>query len=175
MMVMSLQSVMRWMFVGFLLVLVGTVSAVDVRQWETTPPVVDIPESASTTSPSLSPRLPVAVAVTNDMTSDAPASTPAHDPIDAAADALARIGPPAVRRVSLLLQDPNPRVRERGAVILGKIGPEAKSTLNELIYLLNDSDPGVRVAAANALGSMGVDGAGAVPMLIEKVAQAPAR
>lgn len=176
-MALNLQSAMRWLFVGFLLVVVGTVSAVDVRRFETVaPPAVTEPPVVN-----VSAHVVDAVAASTGQAFvvesgfDAQPAASAIDPIDAAADALARIGTPAVRRVSLLLQDPNPRVRERGAVILGKIGPDAKSTLNELIYLLNDSDPGVRVAAANALGSMGVDAAGAVPILIEKVAQAPTR
>jgi hypothetical protein len=175
-MVLNLQSALRWLFVGFLLVVVGTVSAVDVRQLETAKPTqpVAIPASltGSATAPGdISPKLPLAV----ELPYAAPEATPMSDPIDAAADALARIGTPAVRRVSMLLQDPNPRVRERGAEILGKIGPEAKSALNELVYLLHDADPGVRVAAANALGNMGVDAADAVPALVEKVAQAPTR
>ena len=174
----NMQTLMRGLFVGFLVVVVGTVSAVDVRQLENAaqPSVIaaPIPSTSLPAAPPLAPAVAAAVAVESRLVLP-PATLVVMDPTDAAADALARIGTPAVRRVSLLLQDPNPRVRERGAEILGKIGPEAKATLNELIYLLNDPDPGVRVAAANALGSMGVEAAGAVPKLIEKVAQAPTR
>ena len=105
-------------------------------------------------------------------------ATPALDnhlpsPTDAAAEALAKIGTPAVPRVLLLLQDPNPRVRQRGAEILAKMGPPAKRGVNELIYLLHDHDPAVRVAAAGALGSIGSDAANAIPVLIEQVAHQP--
>ncbi len=92
---------------------------------------------------------------------------------DAAIEALAKIGVPALPRVKLLLQDPHPRVRQRGAEILAKMGPPARRAMNELIYLLNDQDTDVRIAAAQALGSIGSEAASAVPALIEQVAHQP--
>lgn len=85
---------------------------------------------------------------------------------DTAADALARIGPPAVPQVTVMLSDPNPELRIRAAHILAQIGPDAKQAVPELVNRLRDEDQDVRKAAAHALGQMGPSASAAVPALL---------
>lgn len=92
---------------------------------------------------------------------------------DTAADALARIGAPAVPQVTVMLSDPNPELRVRAAHILAQIGPEGKVAVPELINRLRDENEEVRKAAAHALGQMGPSAGDAVPALLRAAQDAP--
>ncbi|MBS1152191.1 MAG: repeat-containing lyase [Myxococcaceae bacterium] len=77
---------------------------------------------------------------------------------NAAAMALAQLGPPAVPSLLTLLQHPDPDQRKFAADILGELRqPDA---VGELIGRLEDPDPNVCVAAAEALGRIGGVAAG---------------
>jgi len=87
-------------------------------------------------------------------------------PRDDAADALARIGRPAVPYLLPWLDDPDPSVRARTARVLGRMGPEAADAVDRLTAALVDSDPAVAQAAAYALGQIGADAEPAIPNLV---------
>ena len=92
---------------------------------------------------------------------------------DTAADALARIGTPAVPQVTVMLSDPNPELRIRAAQILAQIGPDGKAAVPELVNRLRDEDIDVRKAAAHALGQMGPSAGEAVPALLRATQDLP--
>ncbi len=82
-----------------------------------------------------------------------------------AAEALARIGTPAVGPLITLLDDPDEDVRWKVAIALGEIGdPQAVAPL---IALLDDPDSYVKSRAALALGSIGDP---ALPKLLASLA-----
>ncbi len=68
--------------------------------------------------------------------------------------ALTQIG--AHAELQMLLQHPNPVVRQQAAWGLGVIGPDAKKAVPELIKLLKDQDPMTRGLAAQSLGEIGL-------------------
>jgi HEAT repeat protein len=68
------------------------------------------------------------------------------------ANALAKIGKPAVEPLVVALKDNNPIVRRNAAVALGKI--KDASAVNPLITALKDENPIVRRNAAMALGEI---------------------
>ena len=70
-----------------------------------------------------------------------------------AADALRKIGKPAVKHLIQALEDENPSVREGAAIALGKIGDER--AVEPLMHALRDEDSGVRERASGALREMG--------------------
>ncbi len=84
-----------------------------------------------------------------------------------AADSLGKIGPEAVPRLSDLLQDRDPEVRQVAARILARIGPDAAAAVPDLIELLQDPHPQVRRAAVRALGQIGPQAGAAVPALLQ--------
>jgi hypothetical protein len=86
-----------------------------------------------------------------------------------AADALGRIGAPAVPELVRALHSADPQLRERAAAVLGRIGPDAAPAVPELIRLLEDPDREVRQTAARTLGQIGPRAAAAVPALIERL------
>lgn len=83
-----------------------------------------------------------------------------------AAEALARIGPPAVPSLVQALQHNDPLVRREAARVLMRMGPDAKAAAPELTRLLDDEDEMVRKYAAKALGNIGPEAAVAVPALM---------
>lgn len=85
---------------------------------------------------------------------------------EAAADALGRIGEPAVPELVRMLQDPDPALRRQAADVLARIGPRAGAAVPQLTLALDDADPQVRRSAARALGQIGPDAAAAVPTLM---------
>ncbi len=99
--------------------------------------------------------------------SEAIRSYPEWDLEQAAADALGRIGAPAVSELTRALRDIDPDRRQRAARILARIGPPAVAAVPELTKALQDADPLVRKLAARALGQVGPDAAVGVPALIE--------
>jgi hypothetical protein len=85
---------------------------------------------------------------------------------EVAADALGRIGAPATPQIVTMLDDPDPRIRRRGAEILARIGSDAEEAIPVLIRLVEqDPDLQVRKAAAFALGQMGPKAEAAIPAL----------
>jgi HEAT repeat protein len=72
---------------------------------------------------------------------------------DAAATALARIGPPAVAPLLARLSAPDVDVRQAAASVLGVIADRRAAV--PLATRLADPDPNVRAAAAEALGKIG--------------------
>lgn len=85
----------------------------------------------------------------------------------AAADALGRIGQPAVQPLCEALVDPNATVRLQACKALAYMGAEASNAVPSLIHTLNDPEESVRIQAANALGQIGAPAKDAVPPLMQ--------
>jgi HEAT repeat protein len=83
-----------------------------------------------------------------------------------AADALARIGEPAIPELVRLLEHPDAIPRARAAWALGRMGAKAKPAVPALMAALDDDDRLVRETAARALGQIGPDAAEAIPDLV---------
>src|SRR5512132_2882613 len=76
-------------------------------------------------------------------------------PRNAAAEALAKVGAPALPALVRLLGHPDPDQRKFAAEILGQSAqPQAEAAL---LLALDDADANVRVAAAEALGAVGAE------------------
>jgi hypothetical protein len=88
-----------------------------------------------------------------------------------AADAIARIGAPAVPELRRSLRSPDPNVRLRAIDVLSRVGSDAEPAVPDLIQLLDDEDPRVRRAAARTLGRIGPAAAEAVPALMRSLLQ----
>lgn len=86
---------------------------------------------------------------------------------ETAADALARIGDPAVPALIETLRDPDPSIRAQAAKAFARMGPKAAPAVPELILALNDDEREVRQGAARALGQIGPGAEEAVPALIK--------
>ncbi|MBW4547766.1 MAG: HEAT repeat domain-containing protein [Symplocastrum torsivum CPER-KK1] len=83
-----------------------------------------------------------------------------------AADAIAKIGSPAVPALIEALKSEKKQVRWRAASALGEIGAEASSAVPALTTALQDEDEYIRRISAYALGKIGLEAALAVPDLI---------
>lgn len=86
---------------------------------------------------------------------------------ETAADALARIGKPAVPALVRTLDDPDANARVQAANALARLGPAAADAVPALTEALDDPDPLVRQAAARALGQIGPAAESAIPALVE--------
>lgn len=86
-----------------------------------------------------------------------------------ATDSLARIGLPALPALIAALKDPQADVRDRAAQALARMGPPAQEAVPALVAALNDTDWRVRRSAARALGQIGPGAEAAVPALIEVI------
>jgi len=75
----------------------------------------------------------------------------------------------AATRVSRLLRDKEPFVRERAARVLGHMGSYASATVPAMTKALEDSDPRVRVGVASTLGGIGRKAAPAIPALTARL------
>jgi len=84
----------------------------------------------------------------------------------AAADALGRIGQPAVPALSESLTDPDPIVRLQSCRALAYMGAQAKDAVPALTRALSDPETAVREGAADALGQIGPPANSAVPALM---------
>ena len=84
----------------------------------------------------------------------------------AAADALGRIGQPAVAALTSVLSDPDPVVRLQACRALAYMGSQAKDAVPYLTQALGDQNETVREQAAVALGQIGAPAAPAVPVLM---------
>jgi HEAT repeat protein len=89
-----------------------------------------------------------------------------------AADALTRIGPPAVPMLVEALQGTDGEVRRQACQVLMRMGPDAKEAVPELVNLLDDPDENLRRMAATALGRIGPDAGEAVPALMRRLLEA---
>src|SRR5262249_4514359 len=85
----------------------------------------------------------------------------------AAADALGRIGLPAVDSLAEALSDPSAVVRLQACRALAYMGAKAAPAVPALVQRLYDSEEAVRTQAANALGQIGEGAGPAVPPLME--------
>jgi hypothetical protein len=90
----------------------------------------------------------------------------------AAADALGRIGQPAVPALTEALMDGSPVVRFQAARALAFMGAQASSAVPALMQALNDQDSSVRQQSALALGQVGPPAAPAVPQLLQMLKMA---
>ncbi|HUE69553.1 MAG TPA: HEAT repeat domain-containing protein [Pirellulaceae bacterium] len=86
-----------------------------------------------------------------------------------AADALTRIGPPAVPMLVEALRGTDDEVRRQACQVLVRMGPDAKEAVPELVNLLDDPDEDLRRMAATALGRIGPDAGEAVPALMRRL------
>lgn len=107
-----------------------------------------------------------------------PASFVASEPApkseqELAAEALGRIGPPAVPMLQEALRSADPAVRHQALVVLLKMGPDAREAVPELVRLLEDDDEEIRRLAAKALGQIGPEAADAVPALMRQMLEQP--
>jgi hypothetical protein len=90
---------------------------------------------------------------------------------ETAADALGRIGPPAVPALVEALKSPEAEVRLKAIEVLARMGNDAKDATPDLIRLLDDPDERIRKAATRALGIIGPEAAPAVPALMRSLMQ----
>ena len=86
-----------------------------------------------------------------------------------AADALTRIGPPAVPMLVEALRGRDGEVRRQACEVLMRMGPDAREAVPELVRLLDDEDEELRRMAATALGRIGPDAGEAVPALMRRL------
>jgi HEAT repeat protein len=84
-----------------------------------------------------------------------------------AANAIVKIGSPAVPALIEALKNENKQVRWRAASALGAIGTEASAAVPALITTLQDEDEYIRRIAAYALGKIGPQASAAVPELLD--------
>ena len=84
-----------------------------------------------------------------------------------AAWSLAAIGADAVPSLMELLEEPNPRLKQRATGALGLVGAAAEPAVPALVKNLKSPDRDVRMLAADALGWIGKRPDLAVPALIE--------
>ncbi|GAB4206178.1 MAG: hypothetical protein Fur006_63040 [Coleofasciculaceae cyanobacterium] len=84
-----------------------------------------------------------------------------------AADAIVKIGSPAVPFLINALKNEDKQVRWRAASALADIGAEASAAVPALITALHDADEYIRRIATYALGKIGPEASTAVPDLIE--------
>ncbi len=88
---------------------------------------------------------------------------------EAAADALGRIGPPAVPQLIAALRSQDPEHRLQATQVLARMGSDAKEAVPDLIRLLDDPDERIRKAATRTLGRVGPAAGEAVPALMERL------
>ena len=91
-----------------------------------------------------------------------------------AADALTRIGPPAVPTLLEALHSTDQDVRRQACLVLMRMGPDAKDAVPDLVLLLDGPDEELRRMAAIALGRIGPDAGQAVPALMRQMLDAEA-
>ena len=97
------------------------------------------------------------------------AAPPLKSEKELAADALTRIGPPAVPMLVEALRSTDDEVRRQACAVLMRMGPDAKDAVPELVRLLEDPDEDLRRMAAIALGRIGPDAGQAVPQLMRRM------
>lgn len=119
------------------------------------------------------PTSPVTMANKIPATDDAEALKPFDQWTEqhAAADALGRIGPPAVPDLIQALRNRDPAVRKQAAEVLARMGSDAQPAVPDLIRLLDDEDESIRKEAARTLGRIGPAAAAAVPALMRTLLQ----
>lgn len=136
-----------------------------------------VPSSAATprtvNKEPVADRAPRVIQVGFNADSQATALPPLREPTEqeVASAALARIGAPAVPSLIQGLRHQDPYVREQAALVLAKIGPEARAAVGELTAALDDEDSRVRKAASRALGQIGPAAGEAVPALMRSLMQ----
>jgi len=91
---------------------------------------------------------------------------------DAAADALGRIGKPAVPALVQALRSTDADVRLQAVQVLARMGSDAHEAVPDLVALLDDPDERIRKATARTLGRIGPEASPAVPALMRSLLQA---
>jgi len=81
-------------------------------------------------------------------------------------------GAAAVEAAVKLLDDPDPRSRWNGAIVLGQAGAAARGAVPRLAEALKDPDVATRFNAAAALGRIGPDASEAAPALLKALEDA---
>ncbi|MBI3268531.1 MAG: HEAT repeat domain-containing protein [Planctomycetes bacterium] len=94
------------------------------------------------------------------------------EPLSASADALARIGGPAVEALAETCRSGSSEQRQDAARALVRIGPAASAALPAVLPLLGDPNRAARLAAFEAFGSLGRDGAEAMSEGVAKLVAA---
>jgi hypothetical protein len=88
---------------------------------------------------------------------------------EAAADALGRIGAPAIPYLQQALRSGDPAAKKQAAEVLARMGSDARPAVDDLVALLDDPDPEVRKVAVRTLGRIGPEAAAAVPALMQSL------
>lgn len=88
---------------------------------------------------------------------------------EAAADALGRIGAPAIPYLQQALRTGDAQAKKQAAEVLARMGSDAKPAVNDLVALLDDPDPEVRKTAVRTLGRIGPEAAAAIPALMQSL------
>jgi HEAT repeat protein len=94
-------------------------------------------------------------------------ASPYPEVMPAAMDAVAARGAEMVERVAARLADPKTRIH--AVRVLGRMGPEAKDAVPQLVAALEDSEPELGGEINFALGAIGPDASAAVPALTAMV------
>jgi hypothetical protein len=88
---------------------------------------------------------------------------------EAAADALGRIGAPAIPYLQQALRTGDSQAKRQAAEVLARMGSDASPAVNDLVALLDDPDPEVRKTAVRTLGRIGPEAAAAIPALMQSL------
>jgi|GEM_PF-6955467 len=94
---------------------------------------------------------------------------------DSVAEAIARMGQPAVPYLQAALNDPDPEMRRYAIQGLSRIGPNAVAATPQLTAIVTNQQesPEVRKAAALAIIQIGPPAANAIPALMEVLRREP--
>jgi HEAT repeat protein len=112
-------------------------------------------------------EVPIDTAKLESPVNQATVSVVRQDSREVAADALGRIGTPAVPALAEALSDPVPSVRVDACRALAYMGAKAKDAVPPLTRTLSDPEEAVRQEAARALGQIGDSAQLAIPDLIQ--------
>jgi HEAT repeat protein len=91
--------------------------------------------------------------------------TPVHQPWNYGNE-LFEMGPEAITAITQRLQDANPDMRAKAALILSEMGPKGKAALPTLVQLLKNPDQLIRTEAVRALYYIGSTPPSAAPELL---------
>jgi HEAT repeat protein len=92
-----------------------------------------------------------------------------------AAEALGRIGAPAVPALITQLGDKDVYIRKHAAWALRRMGPQAKAAVPALVAVSKDGNAVLRGFTVGALGKIGPEARGAAPALIDRLQDTDAK
>lgn len=124
--------------------------------------------------PTAEPAIPPLIAALNDLGAPTKYDVQYLGPRvrNAASDALASIGRPAVPALIKALRDKDPATRAMAADTLAKLGPVANTSFAELSRTLNDPESWIRDSAVAAIARVGAAPQVVVPLLEQKYRRA---